>query len=340
MSRHESSNAPSHHPASNAPSRRPSSIPSGRHPTSNAPPRRNSSNAPAFRKGFEHAIPPMFPTPTSGQETVADALAVMLVDLGIRQSFGLVGGSIAAICEAVERSTVQVIHCRHETGAALAAVEAHFASDRPTMIFATTGPGIANCVNGLLAARWEGAKVVLVSATTSHGQRGRWAFQETTRFTLPDALFSAGSIFHYAHELEDGAQLRDVERHLRNGFNRPGGFVAHIMVPAAAQMQRCTTKRLHALSEPHHSVLDQSRIKRLAEAFTAEPFVVWVGFGARHAAAEVRDLVERTGAWVMCSPRAKGIFPEEHPRFLGVTGFAGHPTLSTVLRQKRPARVL
>jgi acetolactate synthase-1/2/3 large subunit len=70
------------------------------------------------------------------------------------------------------------------------------------------------------------------------------------------------------------------------------------------------------------------------------PFAIWVGFGARGAAQEIRELAERTGAAVMCSPRAKGIFPEDHPQYLGVTGFSGHESVLAYMQEQRPLRVL
>ena len=42
----------------------------------------------------------------------------------------------------------------------------------------------------------------------------------------------------------------------------------------------------------------------------------------------------------MCSPRGKGIFPEDHPQFVGVTGFAGHASVLTYMQEQRPLRVL
>jgi thiamine pyrophosphate-dependent acetolactate synthase large subunit-like protein len=38
----------------------------------------------------------------------------------------------------------------------------------------------------------------------------------------------------------------------------------------------------------------------------------------------------------MCSPRAKGIFPEDHPLFVGVTGMGGHDTVQTYMTETRP----
>jgi acetolactate synthase-1/2/3 large subunit len=42
----------------------------------------------------------------------------------------------------------------------------------------------------------------------------------------------------------------------------------------------------------------------------------------------------------MCSPRAKGIFPEDHPQFLGVTGLGGHQAVFDHVRSARPRRAL
>jgi acetolactate synthase-1/2/3 large subunit len=66
-------------------------------------------------------------------------------------------------------------------------------------------------------------------------------------------------------------------------------------------------------------VLDQC-----VELFRKERFAIWLGFGARESADELRELVELTGAPVLATPRAKGIFPEDHPLYLGVTGMGGH----------------
>jgi acetolactate synthase-1/2/3 large subunit len=62
----------------------------------------------------------------------------------------------------------------------------------------------------------------------------------------------------------------------------------------------------------------------IADSIAGRRLAIWVGFGARGAAAEIRELATRTDAVVMASPRGKGVFSEQHPRYLGVTGFGGH----------------
>jgi acetolactate synthase I/II/III large subunit len=42
----------------------------------------------------------------------------------------------------------------------------------------------------------------------------------------------------------------------------------------------------------------------------------------------------------MCSPRGKGILSENHPQFLGVTGFAGHTSVLDYMKSSHPQRIL
>ncbi len=282
--------------------------------------------------------PTRLPTPEP-KLRVGDALADLLYALGVRQAFGLVGGAIGPLCESLAKSPIEVVHCRHEGGAAFAAVEASLAADRPVVLFATTGPGVCNALTGLHAARWEGAKVIVLSGATSAPQRGRWATQETSAFTSPAGLYSAGEVFHYAHLMEDVAELGVVASRLAQGVNRPGGFVAHVVVPISLQTRPSAAVR-PGLFRVTASSCGEATFEDVAKMVEGKAGVVWVGYGARGAAGEVREVAERLGWPVMCSPRAKGIFPETHPRFLGVTGLGGSPGVDRYFAEHKPAYVL
>ncbi|MEO1378004.1 MAG: thiamine pyrophosphate-dependent enzyme, partial [Cyanobacteria bacterium J06635_10] len=81
-------------------------------------------------------------------------------------------------------------------------------------------------------------------------------------------------------------------------------------------------------------------IAKVAELLNNGTFAIWLGFGARDGAEEIRQLAEKTGAAVMCSPRGKGIFPENHPQFIGVTGLGGHASVMTYMQEQAPIRTL
>lgn len=270
---------------------------------------------------------------------LSDALVEVLDRLGVDAAFGLMGGSVVPLFDAIARSSLRLVHCRHEAGAAFAAAESYFASGRPAAVFATTGPGISNALTGLSAARWEGAKLVFLAGVTSAPHRGRWAFQETSPHTVA-GFFTKGPLFHYATTLESSEELDEVASRLAAGLARPGGFVAGIAVPVDLQTAsvRRSVRGRHALIGPIGC--DPAAAKAAAELLEQGPFAIWAGFGARDAAAELRALAERTGAPVLSTPRGKGIFPEDHPLFLGVTGLGGSPRLAARLARNPPQRIL
>lgn len=285
---------------------------------------------------------PAIPTglPGSRSSTVSDVLVAHLASLGVEWGFGLLGGAGLAFHDALARSTIQVVHCRHEAGAAFAATEAYFATDRPALVFATTGPGLTNAITGLAAAKRDGAQVVVVSAATGSSARGRWAFQETSTMTMAGmGLLEPSGLFDYAVRMDGPSELDVVLSRLSNGVSRPHGFVAHLALPTDVQLAIAELRPLdHHLHFP--AGVDPDTLDTVAELLESGSFAIWIGFGARRAAAEILRLAESSGAPVMCSPRGKGIFPASHPQFLGVTGFGGHARVRDHLARHRPDRVL
>ncbi|NER32359.1 MAG: thiamine pyrophosphate-binding protein [Symploca sp. SIO1C4] len=273
--------------------------------------------------------------------SVSEALVKTLEQMGVKYAFGVSGGAIAPLWATLQHSSIEVLHFRHEAGAAFAAVEAYFASGNPVVVFTTTGPGITNALTGLLAARWEGAKVIFLSGATSASQRGRQAFQETSTYTMPHAgLFTSGALFNYATTFECSSQLAEVSIRLALGLARPDGFVAHLSIPTAIQTSSVKTS-LPGVSLSHaQATVSEDAIAQCASLLSQGPFAIWVGFGARKSAAAIRQLAEKTGAAVMCSPRGKGIFPEDHPQFVGVTGFGGHASVLKYMQEQPPLRTL
>jgi len=270
----------------------------------------------------------------------AQALVDVLVHLGVEHAFGVMGGGIAPFCRSLASSSINYVHTRHESGAAFAALEASLASNRVAVVFTTTGPGLTNALTGLAAARNEDAKVLLISAGTGSRQRGRLPCQETTAATLPVGLLVSGSLFHYAVDLEHAAELDVVARELAAGAHGLGGFVAHVCVSMDFLTNRGhrqdAIRSLGAIRR-NPPKGDAATARDIARRMVSEPFFVWLGFGARRSAAAVRELVARTGAPVISSPRGKGVLPEDHPCFVGVTGLGGYGDIESTFARVRPS---
>jgi acetolactate synthase I/II/III large subunit len=142
---------------------------------------------------------------------------------------------------------------------------------------------------------------------------------------LPLGLLSEGPLFHYATIVEHPSELPTVLRRLAASARGVEGFVAHIHLPLSVQAAPAEGRPfLDTPTLPPGPAPSEEAVAVVADILRTEPCALWVGFGARSAAAEIRALAERLGTPVMCSPRGKGIFPEDHPLFLGVTGVGGH----------------
>lgn len=280
------------------------------------------------------------PTPTwlRGPRSVSDALIEGLRLIGTQHAFGVIGGALVPFYDALQRSPLHVVNCRHESGAAFAALEAALASDAPALVFTTTGPGLTNALTGVLTARWEGAKLLLVSGCTATARRGRFTLQESNTHTLGADIYAPSGLFDYAVAVDSAEELPRVMRTLARGFASRRGFVAHVALPLS--VQACDAPAL-GLTIPATEVAPNPAT--VAEVFDRlrEPFALWLGYGARHAAPAIRELVERTNAPVLVTPRAKGVFPETDPRYLGVSGaFGSDPDLVERVRAAGVERLL
>jgi acetolactate synthase-1/2/3 large subunit len=286
-----------------------------------------------------------FESPTGGvpaplvrtRSTVADALVRSLEAMGLRHAFGVIGGSVAPLYDALRRSRVEWLACRHESGAAFAAVEASLATGAPVLVYVTTGPGLTNALTGAMSAWWEGAKLILVSGYTPAAKRGRCG-RESGLHTLPHGLYTASAPFDHVTSLEDPAQLPGLVRALARGFSSPRGFVAHVAIPASVQVAPAPISL--AATTAYGDLVPAAETMDTVVERLRRPFAVWVGFGCRYAAPELRALVLHTGAPVMATPRGKGSFPEDHPAYLGVTGVGGHGDLGRRLRDSRVETLL
>ena len=177
----------------------------------------------------------------------------MFARLGVKETFGVSGGAMAALWDALSSSALGVYHFRHESGAAFAAIEAGFASGRPTVLFTTTGPGLTNALTGIYAARDEGARrdrrlpafvrAPLEAASLSRRRRGTRCRHRSTRAAIRFISLPSLSI---------PADLTAIERALSAGLARPGGFVAHSRLDTAVQRAPVALVAPSHLSHPLH----------------------------------------------------------------------------------------
>lgn len=280
----------------------------------------------------------------------AEALATALERLGVRHAFGVSGGAISTFWAALAAAGLDVTHFRHESGAAFAACEASIAAGAPVVVFVTTGPGLTNVLTGVYAARHESAKVILVSAHTDEAMCGRHPIQETGPRTFPqDGIFTRGPWFDYAAVVTAGTQLPGVLANLSAVATKPTGFVAHLSLSLSAQRQSApdvdnapelATIGTELMYSDDGGTASRADAAKMYDILRDSSWLVWAGGGARAGSDSVRRLARIAGVATMATPRGKGVIAETDRSYLGVTGFAGHPTVLAFLEHSRPDYIL
>ena len=101
---------------------------------------------------------------------LTDYLCMQLSRIGVKNVFGVTGGSAVHLLESAEkRSDLRVIYTHHEQSASFAATASSRLNSSLGACFVTTGPGGTNAVTGLASAWLDSVPAVFVSGQARSG---------------------------------------------------------------------------------------------------------------------------------------------------------------------------
>lgn len=116
--------------------------------------------------------------------TMADLLVAYLDQLGIEYVFGVPGGAIEPLYNALARSErrggVRAVVARHETGAAFMADGYARNSGKLGVCCSTTGPGATNMITGVASAYENNVPMLVITAQTAIATFGKGAIQDSS----------------------------------------------------------------------------------------------------------------------------------------------------------------
>ncbi|UWR17168.1 thiamine pyrophosphate-binding protein [Sulfitobacter sp. M368] len=248
----------------------------------------------------------------------ADALARRLYDAGCRYAFGMPGGEVLTLIDALEQAGIQFILAKHENAAGFMAEGVHHRDHAPAILVGTIGPGTLNGVNTVANALQDQVPLIVLSGCVDADEAARYTHQvvdhQAVFAPITKATFrlSAGA----AHVIADKAIAIATEGRMGPvHIDVPIG-VADTDIPALAPARR----RPASPSIPAEKDLETAR-SWLADA--RKPLMI-VGVDAmnQHAAQAVREFAEDHNIPVITTYKAKGMLPEDHPLALGGAGLS------------------
>jgi acetolactate synthase-1/2/3 large subunit len=273
--------------------------------------------------------------PVAAHHRVADVIVETLIELGITTFYGIPGGAIASVYDAlVDHPSLKIINTRHETGAAFMAMGHARVSGNIACVLMTSGPGVTNALTGLAAAHADGIPVIAIGGEVPRKNFGRGALQEGSRYQL-DLLGMVRSVTKFSAEVSNPSAASTLVRKAvataRSGRQGP----VFLSLPLDIASERVVSIKASTHVSTHFEV-DDEMLAEVAEALQqSERGLIVVGSGARHPEAVrwVGTLAATLQMPVATTPKAKGIFPESDPLSLGIFGFGGHTSASDYLEQ-------
>lgn len=251
---------------------------------------------------------------------VADIVAETLAAHGVRHAFGMPGGEIVELLDALDRAGIAFTLARHETAAAAMAAGAFLATGRPAVLATTIGPGLANAVNGIADAAQEHAPLIVLSGVVDRAIRSRFTHQVIDHRALLAPLVKA------SFEIEAEGAGMTVARALARATEGPAGPVHLDLSPGVAAMpapDRVVPGPITVL-RPAPRPGDPALGPLSDRIAAARRPLVLAGFDAALEAGggALTRFAEALGAPVLTTYKAKGAVPEDHPLSLGAAGLS------------------
>ncbi len=257
--------------------------------------------------------------------TAAQIIAQKLVEAGCRHAYGMPGGEVLLLMQALSEAGIEFTLCKHENNAGYMAEGSYHATGAPGILLTTIGPGLANGVNSVANAYQEQVPLIVLSGCIGRGEAESFTHQVIDQSAL------MAPITKTQFQVAKGSAQQVIEKALAIARADPPGPV-HVDVPhdiAGSDVELIERALLAPLPAawPEGDALEAAR----AMLARAERPVILAGLGAvhHHAGAAILALAEAGEIPVLTTYKAKGIIDEHHPLCLGGHGLS--PKSDTVV---------
>jgi acetolactate synthase-1/2/3 large subunit len=249
----------------------------------------------------------------------ADILAERLYKAGCRHAFGMPGGEVLTIIDALVKTGIKFTLVKHENSAGFMAEGVYHRTGMPAILVATLGPGAMNGVNSIANAHQDRVPLIVLTGCVDEDEALTYTHQvmdhRATFETITKATFRLTA--RGADIVADKAVGIATE-------GRPGPV--HIDVPISTADMDGITSHLSGRAIASKVVPADGPDLDLARGWlsTAKRPVMIVGLDAMNddAGADIKAFCEKFSIPFLTTYKAKGIVPETHPLCLGAAGLS------------------
>ncbi len=248
----------------------------------------------------------------------AEAIAAGLAEAGCKHVFGMPGGEVLVLLDALRVAGLEFTLVKHENAGGYMAEGSWHASGAPGVLIATLGPGIANAVNTVANAYQEQVPLIVLSGCVSHEMAAQFTHQVIDQAAMMAPVTKA------TLRIEAGTAAQVVQQALSIARTDPMGPV-HIDLPDALALDVVTQAVETVQIAAPNLWVDGADLEQARDMLAkAKKPILLAGLGAVHHAAgsAILEMAELNQIPVVTTYKAKGIIPESHPLALGGHGLS------------------
>ncbi|WP_188012717.1 acetolactate synthase 2 catalytic subunit [Photobacterium damselae] len=262
--------------------------------------------------------------------TGAELVVKALQQQGITTVFGYPGGAIMPIYDALYDGGVEHILCRHEQGAAMAAIGMARSTQYVAVCMATSGPGATNLVTGLADAFLDSVPLVAITGQVASSHIGTDAFQEM------DVIGMSLACCKHSYLVTDIDELANIlaEAFVVATSGRPGPVLVDIAKDV--QLAEVPDPTTYHFQPPAPPIAANEQIMAAQQLLSqAQRPVLYVGGGVQiaHATQVVRQFHQHNPMPAVSTLKGLGTIERHHPYYLGMLGMHGTRAANLVVQE-------
>ena len=252
-----------------------------------------------------------------------------LKEQNVTQVFGYPGGAIMPLYDALYDGGVEHLLCRHEQGAAMAAIGYARATGKVGVCIATSGPGATNLITGLADALLDSIPIIAITGQVPTNLIGTDAFQEIDVFGLSLACTKHSFMVQSADQL--GPIIEQAFEIATTG--RPGPVLIDLPkdIQIGPSVAHTLAKLVHSNNYLDNRLIAQAKL--MIESSNKPLLYVGGGVGMANAVSELRDFIEETRIPSVCTLKAIGCIPHHSPYFMGMVGMHGSKASNLAIQE-------
>jgi pyruvate oxidase len=261
--------------------------------------------------------------------TVSEYIIEQLSSWGVQRIYGVIGDANLYFLDALAgQNKLKYIACKHESAAAMMASAEAKLTGNICVCMATSGPGLANLINGLGDAAMDLSGVLAITGQVETSKIGT----QSKQFIEQQRLMSG--LTEHSHLLAGPKALPEMLQQLLV-TTKTSGKLSHLSIPKDMYLEKLEGQvypyqnYLQQEIEAPYTIVEEA-IDRIKQA---ERPVILIGRGVKRLSEAVQSFAEQLGAAVITTMPARPLFPNDHALYSGGLGQAGSEA-STVLLQE------